>query len=298
MFSPDELLSALRGGADVNGDRVIEYSELHAFLSAANRDVTDDRAKLSVVVQAPRLNERMAVVRIDQLSQVGFLALDHFADGRFSIEDDRGVRVLDVHPEPGMALALALPAGRLLSLRAEMGEAALQLRPGERVDLASLSFGRSTLRARDALAAALHRGLFHLAHGPIYYRGFVDSSGELSVDFSASAPPIEPVPRRVPLTRRVHTAYGLWGGAGALALGAGVLGIFWATTVSAYNATDVRREAVTLQTRYQALEAATLTVGAVALLVGTAGFAVFPWAVRPAAAIGPSQMSLSLAGEW
>jgi uncharacterized caspase-like protein len=32
-----ELLSALRGAADVNGDRLIEYSEISAFMSAANR---------------------------------------------------------------------------------------------------------------------------------------------------------------------------------------------------------------------------------------------------------------------
>ena len=36
-----EVLSALRGAADIDGDRRIEYSEMAAFLSAANRSVLD-----------------------------------------------------------------------------------------------------------------------------------------------------------------------------------------------------------------------------------------------------------------
>ena len=49
-----ELLSGLRGGADVNGDGRLEYSELGAFISAANRGVADPRARLRVVVRPPR----------------------------------------------------------------------------------------------------------------------------------------------------------------------------------------------------------------------------------------------------
>src|SRR6185369_4903495 len=48
-----ELLSALRGAADVNHDQRIEYSEAYAFLAAANRGVADPRARLTVVSRAP-----------------------------------------------------------------------------------------------------------------------------------------------------------------------------------------------------------------------------------------------------
>ena len=48
-----ELLSALRGAADVDGNRRIEYSELAAFLAAANREVADRRALLQTVVTPP-----------------------------------------------------------------------------------------------------------------------------------------------------------------------------------------------------------------------------------------------------
>lgn len=40
-----ELLSGMRGAADINGDGTVEYSELGAFVSAANSGVRDPRAK-------------------------------------------------------------------------------------------------------------------------------------------------------------------------------------------------------------------------------------------------------------
>ncbi len=49
-----ELLSALRGAADVNRDHKVEYSEVVSFLSAANRGVRDLRARLSVVAKPPQ----------------------------------------------------------------------------------------------------------------------------------------------------------------------------------------------------------------------------------------------------
>lgn len=44
-----ELLSGLTGAADVNGDGIIEYSELQAFVVSANRDIRDPRALPRVV---------------------------------------------------------------------------------------------------------------------------------------------------------------------------------------------------------------------------------------------------------
>ena len=43
MFT-HELLSGMLGAADVNGDLVVEYTEVQAFVAAANRDIKDPRA--------------------------------------------------------------------------------------------------------------------------------------------------------------------------------------------------------------------------------------------------------------
>ncbi len=55
-----ELLSGLRGAADVNEDSAIEYSELGAYLSAANREVPDLRARLKVITSPPRRRSTLA----------------------------------------------------------------------------------------------------------------------------------------------------------------------------------------------------------------------------------------------
>ena len=48
-----EVISGLRGVADVNHDGRVEYRELAAFLTAANREVVDPRARVASIVQAP-----------------------------------------------------------------------------------------------------------------------------------------------------------------------------------------------------------------------------------------------------
>ena len=50
-----QLLSAMRGAADVDGDGAVAYSEAHAYLAAANMDVTDPRARIEPFVQHPTL---------------------------------------------------------------------------------------------------------------------------------------------------------------------------------------------------------------------------------------------------
>jgi len=59
-----EVLSGLRGAADVNGDGRVEYSELEAFLAAANRSVRDDRARPSVLVRVPAIDARAPLVNL------------------------------------------------------------------------------------------------------------------------------------------------------------------------------------------------------------------------------------------
>src|SRR5262249_4236809 len=96
-----ELLSALRGGADVNRDGRIEYSEVSAFLGAANGEASDPRARLSVVVRPPALNRRAVLVDTTRLGAV-FRLVGHGSElGQIFVEDELGNRVADFHPEPG-----------------------------------------------------------------------------------------------------------------------------------------------------------------------------------------------------
>jgi len=174
-----ELLSAVRGAADVDGNKRIEYSELAAFLSAANRDVGDPRARPHTVVRPPSLDRRAPIVDLDDVQGAAFLNGRADAIGAFSVEDARGIRLLDMHAESAFRVTLAVPAGETLYLRNKRGQTTVRLAAGERFALDRVQFAESDVRARGALESALRRGLFATTFGPNYYRGFVDRGDEL-----------------------------------------------------------------------------------------------------------------------
>jgi hypothetical protein len=171
-----ELLSALRGAADVNRDRIIEYSEVFAFLSAANRDVSDERARLSVVARAPEANRRVALVELERLSGTRRVWLSDVSavEAPVEIEDSAGRRLATLRTEPGYLADLLLPANRELRIRSGGQEASLSVPAGRRIPFASLEFQAVGVRIRGTEGEAVRRGLFASAYGPGYYRGFID----------------------------------------------------------------------------------------------------------------------------
>ena len=108
-----EMLSGLRGAADVNGDGRVEYSELSAFLAAANRDIPDARARADIVVRAPTLDRRAAILDLSRLRANARLVGTAESLGLFWIEDARGNRLADAHAEAGFRVGIALPRGSL-----------------------------------------------------------------------------------------------------------------------------------------------------------------------------------------
>ena len=174
-----ELLSALRGAADVDGNGRIEYSEIAAFITAANRAVVDPRARPQVVVRAPPLDPRAPIVDLASLRGVGFLRGRPASLGAFSVEDSYGNRLLDMRADRGFRVALALPAGDTLYLRSGRGESVIRVNAQQTLDIETLPFTRAPVRSRGALDESLRRGLFATEFGASYYRGFVDRSDDL-----------------------------------------------------------------------------------------------------------------------
>src|SRR5262249_52810598 len=126
-----EVLSGLRGAADVNGDGLVEYSELGAFVAAANLRIADARVRPEVVVVAPRADRRAPLV--DLRASAATFRLRGRARGpwaaRFFVETEDGVRVLDAFPERDAEIAYRLPAGQRLYVVGAAGEAALAPAP-------------------------------------------------------------------------------------------------------------------------------------------------------------------------
>jgi hypothetical protein len=189
-----EVISGLRGAADVNGDGRIEYSEIEAFLSAANREVPDPRARLRAIVKAPVVAPRAALADLSSNRASGRLTGITAAADAFYIEDTRGNRLADGRTELGFSMSLALPADQRLFLRRGRDEAELVLKPGTDVSFTELTFRARPIRARGAVENALRAGLFLTGFGPAYYRGYVDRQ-------EMAAVPLAPAPSLLQVTR-------------------------------------------------------------------------------------------------
>jgi hypothetical protein len=294
-----ELLSGLRGAADVNADGRIEYSEIAAFLAAANGSVRDPRARLDAVTHAPLADPRASIVDLRRWPGAAVLEGRGAESEPIFVEDDRGNRLVDLRPERDFAFGLVLPADRTWYVHTGRGEAEIRPTPGERIAIGSLALFTPPSRPRGALEAALHEGLFATSFGPAYYRGFVDAGADFA-----------PVPLRVDEARGPlrgpegsEDAAGsrrLWGWtvagtSAALALGAGAFGVLSLQARSDFDHTSFERAATEAEARYTRDTTAAIVLGASA--VALAGVATYLFA-RPhanhRAAVAPTAHGLAL----
>lgn len=244
-----EILSGLRGAADVNGDRVVEYSELDAFLSAANSGVQDARARAAVVVKAPTLNARAPLVDLSVRTQVATLGGLSGAFGHVYVEDELGASVLEMSGEQRFAPELAVPAGRRLFVHSRLGEASILAQPGERIQLQARDFQPTTLAARGAMEAALLDGLYANAFGPTYYRGYVDARSDLVPVAEWTTSEATQVAADRPA--RPTGEYVAFGGSGVLLLGSLGFTIDALSAAHTYDQTSLERPAAEARTRFE-----------------------------------------------
>jgi hypothetical protein len=169
-----EVISGLRGVADVNHDGRVDYGELAAFLTAANREVQDPRARVVSVVQPPAASTHAVLSRLGARSTIGSLTGIPATLGRFFIEDRRGNRILDGHAEPGFSISVGVPPDELLFLRNGDEEAELTIKAGAETQFGALAFRTRQLHPRGAMETSLRDGLFLMPYGPAYYSGYVD----------------------------------------------------------------------------------------------------------------------------
>lgn len=173
-----EVMSGLRGAADVNGDRRVEYSEMAAFLGAANSEVTDRAARVRPLIKAPRAAARAAIVALDRAHQPAFLVGRPGLLGAIWVEADDGQRIADLSSDATHAVRLLVPSARRLFVRSAHGEAEVRVPAGGSVAFEELQLDTRAFRYRGSVELSLQRGLFATPFGPAYYRGFVDSASE------------------------------------------------------------------------------------------------------------------------
>jgi hypothetical protein len=269
-----EVLSALLGAADVNGDRRIEYSEVQAFVAAANRGLADPRARPRVEARPPAADRHAVLIDLAHLKDVSFLRGKAGALGHFQVELGNGVPWLDAHLAPETSLWLALPRGTSAFLRTHEREAKLPTGHVE-VALAALQFAPLSARARGSVEASLRDALFSTAFGPSYYAGFVDSTELESVAFSGARPKQDATRGRSSRARRAVavTAVALAGGAGAAAL---VLGGLTIDRRARFDATSKQRDAHELAQEHEHFRKLTMAATGVALAAGVTSYLLWP----------------------
>jgi hypothetical protein len=185
-----ELRSALSGAADVNGDGRIEYSELRAFLAAANARVRNPEARIEAFARPPALDRHHALV--DLRNATGNTRFLHFAPGlagRFHIEDDRGVRWADLNKEMGGGFdVMVSPRHGYYVMRGdarsedETEETEFRAAGSRRVELSSLKWRPRAIASRGALDQTFRQDLYKVPYGRGFYDGYVATSGDLAVE--------------------------------------------------------------------------------------------------------------------
>ncbi len=275
-----EVLSALWGAADINGDLRIEYSEVQAFVASANRGIDDPRAVPKIVAHAPDAFPHSAIVDLGALRDAVFVTGDASGIGRFHVELPGGRRHLDAHLDTAAA-TIALPAGGTSYLRTDDAEVAID----GAAWFEHLHLAPQDSAARGSRSEAYRRGLFREPFNLDYYRGYIDSIDSPSVRFdvkrraiTAPAPapvlsppraPVDTTPRRRrtppdPATRMRRGGIAVGVLAGAATTAAIVTGALAGKTRAEFDATDLEAPSHELADRHRGLAAAAIATGTTA----------------------------------
>lgn len=181
-----ELRSAMAGGADVNGDGQIAYSEISAFLAAANQHVTS-QARVEVFARAPAADVARPLVDLTAARFAHWLRIPAGNPTRVYLEDQRGVRYVDAHAGGKHAVVFGLVPSTHYFVRDSGGtrEARIELDQRARIDLDRAQMKPSAISSRGAVEQSFRLHLYEEPFDADYYRGYVAAQGTPSVALDA-----------------------------------------------------------------------------------------------------------------
>ncbi len=286
-----ELLSGAVGAADINGDLRIEYSELQAFISAANSQVSDPRARPNVIAVPPAEDQRAPLFSLADLGGP-FLRGPAGQLSRFHIELASGQRYLDAHFGKNDGFTILLPKDTAGFIRTKNREAAFSAQTDGIVHIEDLSFRTVQLAGRGSLDLALRQQLFLAPFDVAYYRGYVDSRALVPADLNLErADPLKPA-----WIWKEKAAVGLFAGAVAALVSSTITGGLALRTKRQHDETTIQRTAAELAQRYDTLVTATWLSGAFA--VAAAGTGTWLWYSAQPADASTQSLVLGLGGRF
>lgn len=146
-----EVRSALSGAADVNADGIVSYEEASAFIYTANKSVPNRRFRPRFLSR-PQAGKRAARAALVDLRHVTTRRIRFGAKlaGRHYIEDQMGLRLVDLHLSRNRSATVLVPRSGRLFVRIPRGDMEYVVPEGTLVSVADLRPRRVTIRSRGA----------------------------------------------------------------------------------------------------------------------------------------------------
>lgn len=217
-----EVRSGLYGAADADGDGVVSYREIAAFVARANASVPNERYRPDVHTRVPPDGDD-ALFDLKK-ARKRRLEIDGAHAGHWQIEDARGVRVLDLHNAPGQSLAIVRPPLGALYLRRAGDDKELRVPPAD--DVLSVA----DLAPEDGRVAS--RGAAHESFSALFSlpfdRAVVDAYEPPPIESAPEVDAATPMPAGAGLGARRIVGLAV-AGAGVALVGVGVAGLVTAS---------------------------------------------------------------------
>jgi hypothetical protein len=189
-----EVRSGLFGAADANGDGLITYDEIRAFIQRANESIPNERYRPQIFWRAPAGQHALLDLRAALDRRVEVRASE---GGHHFLEDAQGVRLADFHNGRSMTV-------RLLRPRAATGDHLYlqRVRDGREYVLPDgvAVLSTATLPTQDAHVAsrsAAHDAFFGLFALPLEATGDRGPAAAAGLEASAAPAPVRWTGRRI-----------------------------------------------------------------------------------------------------
>ncbi|MEL6179923.1 MAG: hypothetical protein AAFS10_13275 [Myxococcota bacterium] len=176
-----QLRSALVGAADVDGDGVLRYDEIEAYIGAANAAVSNPSARISMTAQPPsQKNNAAFLIPPRELKPRAVLQIPQGQAGHFVIEDNRGLRYADVSTIGDRSLQIALLDGgrndASFYVRKGSEEAHVTSKTGDPLLLSALNWRPTSSQPRSSIDEAFRAELFAVPFSADFHRGYIARS--------------------------------------------------------------------------------------------------------------------------
>jgi hypothetical protein len=182
-----ELRSAMAGGADVNGDGEIAYSEIAAFLAAANQHVTS-LARVDVFARPPAADFARPLVDLRAARFGHWLHIPAGDPIRIYLEDARGVRYADANVGGKQPIVFGLVPSPHYFVRTPEGtrEVRIELDRRTRIELDRAKMRSPEIASRGAVEQSFRLDLYAEPFDAAFYRGYVAAQRTPAVALDAA----------------------------------------------------------------------------------------------------------------